>query len=204
VIYNGITPGPLPTPAMRADIRARLGVDESTVVVGTIARLDPVKDLGTLIAAVAQVHRRRPATLVLIGDGPERAALEAAVSTHQVQDRVVFLGQRHDARDWLAGLDVFVNSSTSEGVSLTILEAMAASLPVVVTAVGGTPEVVTTECGRLVPPRQPAAIAAALEALADDRAGALALGRAGRARVEARFTLDRMIADYRSVYVEVA
>jgi glycosyltransferase involved in cell wall biosynthesis len=117
---------------------------------------------------------------------------------------VQFLGQRNDARDWLAGLDVFVNSSTSEGVSLTILEAMAAGLPVVVTAVGGTPEVVTPECGRLVPPRQPQAIADALVALGSDRAQAAAMGRAGRARAEARFTLDRMIADYRSVYLEVA
>jgi glycosyltransferase involved in cell wall biosynthesis len=204
VIYNGITPGPLPTSDMRADIRARLDVDHDTLVVGTIARLDPVKDLGSLVAAIAHAAASRPVVLAIVGDGPERPALEAATKAHGLVDRVRFLGQRHDARDWLAGMDVYVNSSTSEGVSLTILEAMAAGLPVVVTAVGGTPEVVTPECGHLVAPRQPAAIAEALLAIGRNGPAATAMGRAGRARVENQFTLDRMIADYRSVYREVA
>ena len=108
------------------------------MVIGTIARLDPVKDLGTLIRAVAELSRHVAATLVVVGDGSERAALETLARDLGVSDRVRFLGQRDDAREWLAGCDVYVNSSISEGVSLTILEAMAAALPVIATRVGGT------------------------------------------------------------------
>jgi glycosyltransferase involved in cell wall biosynthesis len=95
---------------------------------------------------------------------------------------------------------VYANSSISEGISLTILEAMAAGLPVVATRVGGTPEIVDASCGRLVPSRDPESLATTLSQLAGDGALRAALGRAARARVEQRFTLDRMIAEYRDAY----
>lgn len=200
VIYNGIDVGPLPDDAARTRARQQLGVDEATFVMATIARLDPVKDLGTMVLAVAEMARDRRVMAVVIGDGSERAGLETMAHGLGVADRFRFLGHRNDARAWLAGCDVYVNSSISEGVSLTILEAMAAGRPVVATRVGGTPEVVEPSCGRLVPSRDAAALAAALIELADDPGLRARLGLAARARAESRFTLNRMVADYADVY----
>ena len=198
VIYNGIDVGPLPTPDARQ--RARRALGEDALVVGTIGRLDPVKDLGTLIRGVREAARARDLLLVVIGDGADRAALERASIDAGVEARVRFLGHRDDARTWLAGCDVYANSSISEGVSLTILEAMAAGLPIVATRVGGTPEIVDDSCGRLVPSRDPAAIAAALVEL--DRSPDLRskLGAAARHRAETRFTIERMVGEYAEVY----
>ena len=200
VIYNGIDVGPLPDAAARARVRGQLGIDDRAIVVGTVARLDPVKDLQTLVRAVGAQAASRPMTLLVIGDGSERGPIEAAARNAGVGSFVRFLGHRDDARDLLAGCDVYANSSISEGISLTILEAMAAGLPVVATRVGGTPEIVDTSCGRLVPSRDPASLAATLSELAADASLRCALGRAARARVEQRFTLDRMIAEYRDAY----
>jgi glycosyltransferase involved in cell wall biosynthesis len=99
---------------------------------------------------------------------------------------------------------VYVNSSISEGVSLTILEAMAAGVPVVATRVGGTPEILDSTCGMLVPPRERQALAGAIVELAGDPVRRSQLGRAARTRVEERFTLDRMIQQYCDVYRAVA
>lgn len=200
VIYNGIDVGPLPDAALRQSTREALGLHEDTVAIGAIARLDPVKDLATLIRAVALVSREISVALVIVGDGPERRALEGVAAEAGMQSHVRFLGYRQDARQWLAACDVYVNSSISEGVSLTILEAMAAGLPVVATRVGGTPEVVDESCGRLVLARDAQALAGVLRELAGDPALRGRLGRTARARVETQFTLDRMVGAYRDVY----
>jgi L-malate glycosyltransferase len=200
VIYNGIDIGPLPDTDARPRVQERLGLSQGRVVVGTIARLDSVKDLGTLIEAVALVNRNIPATLLIIGDGAERKPLEdKAVMTH-ADGMVRFLGHRDDARDLLAGCHVYANSSIHEGISLTILEAMAAAIPVVATRVGGTPEILEDTCGRLVPARDAQTLAAALSDLAARPDLREHLGRAARQRVETRFTLERMIREYREAY----
>lgn len=200
VIYNGIDVGPRPGAAERLSARHALGIAAEAIVVGTIARLDPVKNLDTLIRAVALPARDRPLSLVIIGDGPERRALETAAGRTGSAATVQFLGHRDDARRLLPACDVFVNCSISEGVSLTILEAMAAGLPVVATRVGGTPEVIDETCGRLVPARNEAALARAIEELAAAPELRGTLGRAARQRVEDHFTLDRMVRAYRAVY----
>ncbi|MFN7917473.1 MAG: glycosyltransferase [Vicinamibacterales bacterium] len=202
VIYNGIDVGPVPPPEQRAEVRQSLGVSDDTLVLATVARLDPVKDLGVLLDAV-HATPDVPMLLLVIGDGAERPALEARAAALGLGPRVRFLGHRNDARRWLAGCDVYVNTSVSEGVSLTILEGMAACLPVLATAVGGTPEVVDDSCGLLVPARDAAACAAALRRLAADRPARERMGAAGRERVETRFTLDRMVSDYAAVYEEL-
>jgi glycosyltransferase involved in cell wall biosynthesis len=200
VIYNGIDLGRPPDSDARPRLRHELGVADETLVVGTIARLDPVKDLATLLQAVSRLSRELPVALVVVGDGAERDTLAALANTLGIADRVALMGHRDDAREWLRACDIYVNSSISEGVSLTILEAMAAELPVIATRVGGTPEVVTADCGRLVPSRNVDALTSALRELALDAGARRALGRAGRFRVEQLFTLDRMVADYRRVY----
>ena len=202
VVYNGIDAGPVPSDRDRAGVRRELDLAGDAFVVGTVARLDPVKDLGTLIEAAGAT--RQAATVLVVGDGPERARLEALARARARPGRVTFLGQRGDARRLLAACDAYVNCSISEGISLTILEAMAATLPVVATAVGGTPEILDDSCGVLVAPRDPGAIGRALDALAADASRRRALGRAARARVEQRFTLDRMIDEYRKIYLDAA
>jgi glycosyltransferase involved in cell wall biosynthesis len=204
VIHNGIDVGPPPQPSDRQAVRARLGVADDALVIGTIARLDPVKDLGSLIRAVAGMSGDRSVMLVIIGDGPERQNLERLASDLRCASVVRFIGHRDDARAWLPACDVYVNSSISEGVSLTVLEAMAAGLPIVATRVGGTPEVVDESCGVLVAPRNPAALREALSALASDPGCRRRLGEAARARVSERFTLERMVNEYRRVYRKVA
>ena len=204
VIYNGITVGSAPDASARQHARRVLGVPPETVVIGTIGRLDPVKDFGMLIRAIPALAEKMRTTLLLIGSGSERPALEALAAERGVAHCVRFLGHRDDARDLLPACDVYVNSSVSEGVSLTILEAMAAQLPIVATSVGGTPEVLDSTCGRLVPARDFEALGRALLELTLQPAVRRELGLAARRRVESRFTLARMVSAYRDVYMRVA
>jgi L-malate glycosyltransferase len=197
-IYNGIVAGPCPDENARVRARRLLGVPAGAFAVGTVARLDPVKDLGTLLTAFHSVSCAG-AELVVVGDGPERETLEQQAATLGV--RVRFTGARSDVRSLLPALDVFVNCSISEGVSVTILEAMAAGIPVVATAVGGTPEVLESEStGLLVPARSPGALAGALMRLTADRKLGRRLGAAGRAKLEEAFSFDRMLAEYMKLY----
>jgi glycosyltransferase involved in cell wall biosynthesis len=189
----------------RARARASLALPSDAPVVGTVARLDPVKDLSTLVSALALMRAAVPnAILLVVGDGPMRSTLEA-LARDRVPDGVRFLGFRADVAELLPALDIYANSSIGEGLSLTILEAMAASLPVVATRVGGTPEAVEHDVsGVLVPPRDAAALAAALTSLAADASRRASMGSAGRRRVERYFTLDRMTRDYRAMYEELS
>jgi glycosyltransferase involved in cell wall biosynthesis len=204
VIYNGIAVGPLPDTGARQRVRDELGVADDTLVLSTIARLDAVKDLGVLLRAAGRLLPQLPLRIVIVGDGPERRNLEDVAAECGITAHVRFLGHREDARRWLAGSDIFVNTSISEGISLTILEAMAAGLPVIATAVGGTPEIVNDDCGRLVPAREPAALAAAILELANAGSRRHELGQAARRRAETLFTIERMVAEYRAVYEGVS
>jgi glycosyltransferase involved in cell wall biosynthesis len=205
VIHNGIEPGVAPTTADREAARRALGVALDVFLVGTVARLDPVKDIATLVQAITRVRVDVPrAELVIVGDGPERQYLEQAVMRAGVSRAVHFSGHRSDIRQLLPALDVYANSSISEGISLTILEAMASCLPVVATRVGGTPEVVTDlVTGLLVPARAPELLARALLALARDPRRGTAFGLSARHLVERCFSVDVMVEKYLRAYVAV-
>ncbi len=202
VLHNGIDP--LTEPGAEDRLRARrdLAIPDHAFVVGTVARLDPVKNLGTLLEAFATFHAQvAEARLVVIGDGPERTRLEWMISEHGLAPAVHLAGHRSDARALLPSFDVYVNSSVTEGISLTLLEAMAARLPTVATRVGGTPEVVVDGMtGVLVPAREPAAMAAALADLHDRPDARRAFGEAGRARIVDQFSIDRMMQAYLAAY----
>jgi glycosyltransferase involved in cell wall biosynthesis len=204
IVYNGIDAGEMPTAGERTESRRELRAHDDEVVLGTVGRLDAVKNLGVMIHALASARALNAAyRLVLVGDGPERSALEDLAAGLGVRDAVTFTGYRPDVRRLLSGFDLFLNSSVHEGVSLTILEAMAAGLPVVATAVGGTPEVVVhEETGMLVPSRSPGPFADMLGELTRDRSRRIAMGHAGRARVLERFTIDAMIRTYLSSYIQ--
>jgi glycosyltransferase involved in cell wall biosynthesis len=177
-------------------------------VVGCTARLHAENDHATLLAGFARVAAGRPnARLLLVGRGPEEGRLRRLSEGFGIAQRVTFAGEHADVRPWLAAMDVYAQTSRTAGISNSILEAMAAALPVVATAVGGTPEVVVDgETGILVPGQDAAALAGALERLLGDAGARRAYGSAGRARVEAHFAeatmlgqvealLDRLVRD---------
>jgi glycosyltransferase involved in cell wall biosynthesis len=155
----------------------------------TVGRLQVPKDASTLVRALAELPRSA-FEAVIVGDGPDRAAVESEVRRLDVESVVQLAGERNDVPELLAASHVFVLSSLSEGLPLSILEAMAAGLPVVATNVGGVSELVLDgETGFLVPPGDPRSLAGAIERLLDDSALRARLGAAGRIRVEERFDL---------------
>jgi glycosyltransferase involved in cell wall biosynthesis len=155
----------------------------------SVGRLRPPKDFLTLLRALALLEPGTARTLV-VGDGPQRPALAAAVRDLGLTGAVDLLGERDDVAELLAGADVFALCSASEGLPMSVLEAMAAGLPVVASDVGGVPELVRDgETGLLVPPARPAALASALERLAADAALRRRLGEAGRRRAEEHFDI---------------
>jgi glycosyltransferase involved in cell wall biosynthesis len=165
----------------------------------SVGRLRAPKDFITLVRAVAALAPGA-ARLRVAGDGPDRAALEAEVARLGIGDAVELLGTRPDVDELLADSDVFVLSSDSEGFPMSVVEAMAAGVAVVASAVGGVPEAVTDgETGLLVPPRDITALARAISGLADDPARVAAMGDAGRRRAEERFD----IAAFQCAHVEL-
>jgi len=188
----------------RAQIRAELGIPASAWVAGTVGRLAPEKDQALLIRAAAPLlsHERR---LILVGDGSERASLEAQVAALGDRARFVHLaGARRDVPRLLAAFDAFALSSRTEGLPLVIPEAMATGLPVVSTAVGGIPGVVVEgETGFLVASGDEAALRERLERLALDRALGEDYGRRGRALALERYSAERMVRDYLALYRQI-
>lgn len=169
----------------------------------TVARLSAEKGITYLLQAAAQVTARDSSfRLEIAGDGPCREDLWREAQTLGLGEHVRFLGPVSDVAALLARASVFVLPSLSEGVSLTLLEAMARGLPVVSTRVGGTPEVVEENVtGLLAPARDASALAEALDRVRSDPEMARDLGLAGRARVEAHFDVRRMTAAYERLYV---
>lgn len=206
VIGNGIEIGPAPDAAARAAARATLGLPDTAVVLGIVARLSPQKAHGTLLRAVARLAADRPSLrLVVVGEGDERAAAEALAADLGIADRVLFTGVRRDVPALLPGFDVACLSSLHEGVPLFVLEAMAAGLPVVATEVGALRDLVTEGVdGHLVPPDDPAALADRLAELVDDPARRTAFGAAARARAELSFGIDHSVRGYQQLVTELA
>jgi glycosyltransferase involved in cell wall biosynthesis len=206
VVHNGISPGSRPTNADRDAARRSLGVEADPILLGTVGRLDPVKDLSTLLEALRILRsRRRNVRLVIVGDGPERAHLGQQAARMGVGELVAFLGYRSGPRCLLPAFDIYVNSSTHEGISLTLLEAMAAALPIVATEVGGTSEVVVQDhTGLLVPARSPDRLAMAIEDLIRSPERRRAMSDRARARVEQQFSLQAMTKRYLDAYIRAA
>lgn len=198
-IHNGVDLSRFSDDDREAGRRA-LGVAEGKVVIGTVGRLDPVKDQLGLIEAVAALEDRS-AILVIVGDGPCRSSLEARAQSSDVTGRVRLLGERDDVPGLLRGFDVFVLPSLAEGISNTILEAMASGLPIVATRAGGSPELVQDGVtGTLVPVADRPALTAALATYVSDGHRRALHGKAGRQRAVEEFGLQRMVGRYVALY----
>lgn len=207
VIHNAIDPGRFAISkcgsAGRAGEFFSAAID--TLVVG-IGRLSPEKGFDDFIAAAEMVIREAPQVgFLLIGDGPLREELQRAIDERGLASRIVLTGFRDDVDRILSTADILAQSSHTEGLPNVILEAAAAQLPVVATAVGGTPEVVADgETGYLVPARDPRAMAERLLALVRSPELRSRMGSAGRAQVAAHFSFDRQGEDYVRLFEEFA
>jgi glycosyltransferase involved in cell wall biosynthesis len=190
-IYNGVPDDPVEPFPRRAN----------GPVIGAVGRLSPEKGYDVAIRALRDVPE---ATLVLVGDGSERARLERLARELVVSERVELVGWSEEARRYLPGFDAFVLPSRQEGFPLAVVEAMLAGVPVVAADVGSVGEAVLDgETGYLVPADDPAALAERLRRLIADPQLAQKLGRSGRARAQANFTAEAMARSFESLYREI-
>jgi len=199
LIRNGIEPP-------RAGEGAEGGRKFEAPVVGTVARLHRQKGVAYLLKAAEALGRVRPEVkVVVVGGGPLEAKFREALGRSGVGRSVVLLGERADAADILSTFDVFVLPSLWEGLPLVLVEAAARGKPIVATDIDGVREVLRDgETGLLVPPRDPAALTDAVIRLLDDPALARRLAERAKAEIPPRFTLDRMVAEYASLYLELS
>jgi len=204
-IMNGIRPGDFEKLPPRQACRADFKLTPEVKLIGTVGRMSPVKNHKLLIEALfklratgADVH------LAIIGEGELREALAAYAADLGVSEYVSLVKESKDIGEFYGALDLFCLSSDSEGIPLTMLEAMAAGVPVVSTSVGGIPEVIEDGVnGRLVPKGSSDLLAARIAEMLADPAGTAALAARGRETVRARFTAERMIRETEQVYDDV-
>lgn len=205
-IYNGVDTSRFHPSSQRQDIPGSPFNKAGLWLVGTAGRMQTVKNQTNLARAFVQAINAEPRLrerlrLVMVGDGPLRNESLAILESAGLAELAWLPGERKDIPDVMRGLDCFVLPSLGEGISNTILEAMASGLPVIATAVGGNPELVDdARTGHLVPAADPGAIARAIIALALTPEKARAMGNAGRKRIEAQFSITAMIDSYQQIY----
>lgn len=207
VVYNGIdlTAYERATSA-REQIRHQLGLAPDAFVVLQVARLDTIKDHKTAIRAIAAARPKCPQLkLLIVGDGPERARIKDEIASAGLDEHIMMLGTRTDVPRLLAAADAFLLTSLSEGIPVTIIEAMAAELPVVATNVGGISELISDgQTGLLRAAGDSTGLAEALRSLADDEGFRHRLTTAARRQAFTRFSEAEMIDDYGRILYEMA
>ena len=206
VIYNGVDIAHFaPCTASRVAMRRELDLPQDSFVLGSVGRLVPIKDQQTLLrAGAALAEGGFDVRVLLVGSGPERKNLERFV-TGSLSGRVCFAGDSDRIPEMLNAMDAFVLPSLGEGMSNTLLEAMACGLPVLATGVGGNPEIIEDDQqGWLFTPGDVASLTEKLKHLASNPALIHQLGTAARRRATEFFSLDRMLENYRSFYLNLA
>lgn len=208
VIHNGVdTRKFFPDPAMRARMRHELGFPHDCFCIGCVGNLTAVKDYTTVLQAVNEFSRHgRNWRLIIAGDGPERPKLESYIRAHpQWSEHVLFQGLSDQIPALLNAFDTYVLTSLIEGISNSLLEAMATGLPVIVTDTGGNPEVVThNESGLLFPVRGIHELAQWLCALQQREDLRTQLGRCALSRVQKEFSIECMVRKYEQLYTSLA
>lgn len=200
-IHNGVDLERFKCIESDGSLRKELRLEEEDLVVGSVGRLHPVKDHISIIKAARLVKQRFPrAKFLIVGNGPLRENLKFRVQSLKLEKDVLFLGQRDDIPKVIKAFDIFVCSSLTEGISYALIEAMAVELPIVATDVGGNSNVINKETGILIPPRSPERLADAIIYLIKNPELRTKMGKAGRRRVEEKFSLDRMVDEYEKLY----
>ncbi len=204
IVPTGIRASNYQSQADRDQLRDKLGVSGSRAIIGSVAALTLQKGHRYLLEAMAEVGRETDAILLLAGAGDQQSALLTQAEGLDIEDRVMFLGQRDDVADLLKSLDLFVLPSLWEGLPYGLLEAMAAGTPVVTTNIPGNSDLIDGDTtGWLVPPADAAALARAIREAVQNRAEADSRAAAARRLVESDYTLENMIAGYIKLYTEV-
>lgn len=199
VIYNGVDSAKF----ARATHHGRR-VPRDEILIGSVGRLAAVKNYHLLLQAVARLPQDLPWRLVLVGDGPERENLQATIGQLRIGARVSLLGHRDDVAELLGELDIFVLPSVSEGMSNTLLEAMAAGVAVIASDVGGNREIIEAErSGVLFAPGDALAAARAIQRLAGDAQLRGRLASAGAQQAATTFSLRTMLSAYEELYRSV-
>jgi sugar transferase (PEP-CTERM/EpsH1 system associated) len=207
-IYNGVDKAKFhPSAGQRPQVGPAGFLSGATCVIGSVGRMAAVKDYPTLVRAFIQLCQSGAplpgVRLIIVGDGPSRQSCQTLLDQAGLADRAWLAGNRDDTAELMRAMDVFVLPSLGEGISNTILEAMSSGLPVIATAVGGNPELVSAgETGALFQPGATEALARSLLDYAADPARIAREGVAARARIERDFSLERMVAGYQTVYLK--
>ncbi|MBI4795527.1 MAG: glycosyltransferase family 4 protein [Deltaproteobacteria bacterium] len=194
VLYNGVDLAPLESRKPSRQVREELGLPLDQPVVGLVARLDHrAKGHLELVQAMSTLKDTHPFHALMVGGGRRQEEMQELAASLGLAERVHFLGNRRDVPELLGAMDFFVLPSHSEGVSLAVLEAMAAGLPVIVSAVGGLPEIVRhEENGLLIPPKDPQALARSLARLLENPDLARSLGQKAQEHIKEKYSLERM------------
>lgn len=205
VVYNGVEQALFQRPRPAGAVRRDLGLPEEVPLLGLVARLDHWgKGHKELFTAMTLLSEQHPCHALIVGDGRRRGEMQQMAQDLGLSPRIHFLGNRQDVPDLLAAMDIFVLPSHSEGVSLALLEAMAAGLPVIVSEVGGLPEVVQhEENGLLIPVGDAEALAHSLSRVLRDPLWAQTLGEKARREVKTRFSLERLGQEINAIYDEL-
>lgn len=208
VLYNGVNLDEFKSqPQSREVMRQQLGIPQHALVLGSVGRMVRLKDFVTLLKAASLLATQIPNLyVVLVGSGPELSKLQQfAASSPELSGRVIFPGMLDRVADALNAMDIFVLPSLMEGMSNTLLEAMAVGLPLVATRVGGNVEVVAEgRCGYLFTPEDVPGLAGLLRTLLRDAHLRAEFAKAARERAVTDFSLQAMVRRYRDLYVELA
>lgn len=202
-IYNGLDIQTFRKPERKVQ-RQKLGLEENSLLIGTVARLAPQKGLEYFVrmaAILCQVHK--DITFIVVGDGPLRRQLEELTTRLPGNPKIHFIGFVPQVKDYLAAMDIFVLPSLSEGLGISVLEALACGKPVVATQVGGIPEIIQSQVnGLLVPPKDEQALADGVEWMLKHWERAQLMAQAGYTSVKTKFALEPMIKATEKVYQE--
>jgi glycosyltransferase involved in cell wall biosynthesis len=205
VIPNGVDDLLARSGAQRTSYRKELGIEPETVLIGTLGRLYRQKNLPLLLRSAAKLSAARPWTILVVGDGPERARLVALARELGLTQRLIWLGSREDVGGWLAAMDVFVHTADFEGMPNAVMEAMAMGLAVVASNVDGNRELIRNGVsGYLVPPGDVSGFAEQIQHLVDNPNWARQIGEEAHRQILERFSMARMIHAYNQLFTELA